>query len=138
VVTPEDFAKSGPALSKFVAALDSTITSKHEALQRFTDALLDASRALAADPDQWVKAMGDARDDLPKDSLEATAKFFDRYWCVNGCMNKDMLAATTTYIYGTADFQDVKKLEVSDFVDLSFVAKAIATAGAAKGSIDVP
>ena len=138
LVSSEDFAKTGPELSKFVAALERTIASKHEALQRFTDALIDASRVLAANPDQWVTAMVAARDDLKKDNLEKTAKSFDKFWCVNGCMNKDMLARAQAYIYGTADFAEVKKIEVADFVDLSFTAKAVATAGAATGSIDVP
>lgn len=138
LVTPEDFAKSGPELSKFVAALEPTIGSKRDAIQRFTDALIDASRSFAANPDEWVKAMGEARDDLSKDGLAATAKFFGRYWCVNGCMNKDMLAETTAYIYRNKDFADVKKVDVNDIVDLSFVAKAIQTAGPAQGSIDIP
>jgi NitT/TauT family transport system substrate-binding protein len=138
LVTPEDFGKAGPELSKFVATLDTTISAKHEAVQHFVDALIDASRSFAANPDEWVKAMQDARDDLTRENLDATAKFFDRYWCVNGCMNKDMLARTTSYIYGTKDFADVKKLDVGDIVDLSFVANAIKTQGVATGSIDVP
>jgi len=138
LVTPEDFGKAGPELSKFVTTLDTTISAKHDAVQHFVDALVDASRTFAANPDQWVKAMQEARDDLSKDNLEATAKFFDRYWCVNGCMNKDMLAKTTAYIYGTKDFADVKKLDVDDFVDLSFVGSALKAQGAVSGSIDVP
>lgn len=138
LVTPEEFGKTGPQLSKFVAALDGTIAKKHDAIQHFTDALIDAARTFAANPDQWVKAMGDVRDDLAKDNLEATAKFFDRYWCVNGCMNKDMLAKSTAYIYASKDFADVKKVDLSDFTDLSFVANALKTEGAVQGSIDTP
>ncbi len=46
LVSPEKFSAASPGLSKFVATLDKTIAEKPEALQRFVDALIDASRDL--------------------------------------------------------------------------------------------
>ena len=138
LATPEEFGKGGPEVSKFVSALDTTVAAKHDAIQHFVDALIDTARTLSANPDQWVTAMAAARDDLAKPRLEATAKFYQRYWCVNGCMNQDMVAKAVAYVYATPDFKDVKKLGAADLVDPSFVAKAIATAGPATGSVDTP
>ena len=138
LVNPEDFGKAGPQLSKFVAALETTISSKHDAIQLFTDALVDAARTLASHSDQWVAAMHTARDDLKVTNLEKTAAFFSRAWCVNGCMNHDMLGKAVDYIYATPDFAGVGKLGVDDLVDLGFVQQTLKTAGPVDGSMDTP
>jgi len=138
LVDPEEFGKAGPQLSKFVAALEPTLASKKDAIQHFTDALVDAARTLSANPDQWVTAMKAARDDLKLPALEKTAAFFARAWCVNGCMNHDMLGQAVDYLYSTPDFAGVKKIGVDDLVDLSFVKATVAAAGPQDGSRDTP
>lgn len=139
LVTPEDFSAATPGLSKFVTALDSTIASKHEAIQRFVDALVDASRTYAANPDQWVAAIGEIRDDLPKATLEKTATFLTDRWCVYGCLNAHELEKAVRFLYSNPDFKDIKPIPAEDLVDREFLAKAIETLGSAAGtSIDKP
>jgi NitT/TauT family transport system substrate-binding protein len=139
LVTPEDFSAATPGLSKFVTALDSTIASKHEAIQRFVDALVDASRVYASEPDQWVAAMADIRDDLPKATLEKTAKFLTDRWCVYGCLNAHELEKAVAFLYSNPDFKDIKPVPAEDLVDREFLAKAIETLGPATGaSVDKP
>jgi NitT/TauT family transport system substrate-binding protein len=138
LVMPAEFGKSGPQLSKFISGLESTIAAKHDAIQHFSDALIDAARTLQAHPEQWVAAMRVARDDLSEETLTKTAEFFTPAWCVNGCMNKDMIAQTIGYIYGTEDFADVKQLDPAELVDLSFVTQSVQSMGPIEGGMDTP
>jgi NitT/TauT family transport system substrate-binding protein len=129
LVSPEVFSEAAPGMSKFVATLDSTIATKHEALQRFVDALMDASRTFENDPAQWVAAMAAAREDLSAENLQKTSDFLTGRWCVNGCMNPHELAKAADYIYTNPDFKDVKVIPIDDIIDESFTANAIETMG---------
>lgn len=139
LVQPEDFSDATPGLSKFVAALDTTIANKPEALQRFVAALVETSRLYAANPDQWVSAMAEIRDDLAKPTLEKTATFLTDRWCVYGCLNAHELEKTVAFIYSNPDFKDMKAIQPEDLVDRQFIAKIIETLGPATGeSVDKP
>lgn len=139
LVQPEDFSAATPGLSKFVAALDTTIANKHEALQRFVDALVETSRLYASNPDQWVAAMAEVRDDLPKATLEKTAGFLADRWCVYGCLNAGELEKTVAFIYGNPDFKDMKAVAPEALVDRRFLAKSIETLGPVTGeAVDKP
>lgn len=139
LVSPEDFAAGAPERTKFIAALESTIANKREALQRFVDALIDASRLMATDSTAWVTAMHEARDDLSVENLTTTAAFLGNRWCVNGCMNVEELDKTHTFVYASADFADVKPVAITDVIDTSFATKAIETLGAFSGeTLDAP
>lgn len=139
LVQPEDFSAATPGLSKFVAALDTTIANKPEALQRFVAALVETSRLYATDPAQWVDAMAAIRDDLPKPTLEKTASFLTDRWCVYGCLNAHELEKTVAFIYSNPDFKDMKAVAPEDLVDRQFLAKAIETLGPATGeAVDKP
>lgn len=129
LVSPEAFSDATPGVSKFIATLDKTAEAKHEAIQRFVDALIDASRTFEKEPKQWIDAMVAARDDLSPANLEKTAQFLAGRWCVNGCMNPAAIAKTVAFTYTTPDFKDVKPVDVDALVDESFAAKAVETAG---------
>ncbi|MEQ1899430.1 MAG: ABC transporter substrate-binding protein [Devosia sp.] len=139
LVQPEDFSAATPGLSKFVTALESTIENKHEALQRFVDALVEASRLYATNPDQWVSAMTEVRDDLPKPTLEKTATFLADRWCVYGCLSAPELEKAVAFIYSNPDLKDIKAIPSEELVDRQFLAKAIETLGPAQGTpVDKP
>lgn len=133
LVSPDDFAAVSPNLTKFVAALDTTIDSKHEALQRFVEAVIDASRTFESNPSQWVDAVAAVRDDLKKDGLTKTASYFGDRWCVNGCLAASELEKTTKFVYAKPDFKDVKPVAAADIVDQDFVTQAVAKLGPYSG-----
>lgn len=135
LVDPVQYAERSPGQSKFVAALEGTIETKREALQRFTDALADASRAMQASPDTWAAAMASAREDLSADAIAATAAINTPRWCVNGCMNIESLSKAVDFTYANPDFKDVKVVPVDDLIDLSFNAKMLETLGAYDGEV---
>ena len=134
LVPPEEFSAATPGLSKFVAALDTTIETKHEALQRFVDAIIEASRAFEANPGQWVDAGAAVRDDLKKENLTKTADFLSGRWCVNGCLNPKEVEKTVAFIYTNPDFKDVKAVTADEIVDPDFIVKSIETLGAYTGT----
>lgn len=134
ILSPDDFASDAPTMTKFVAGLESTFEEKHEAIQRFTDALLDASRALQADPGSWVEAAVAGRPDLTREALERTAQLNLTRWCVNGCMRPENVQDAIDFIYSNPEFAEVPMVAADDLVDYSFTEHSIETMGAAGGN----
>ena len=133
LVSSEEFFAAAPVQSKFVVALESTIAEKREAIQRFTNALLDIARDFDADSGPWVAAMAEAREDLSEENLQATTGYLEGRWCVNGCVNVDYVQKTVDFIYASPDFEDVPVVAATDVTDESFVRNAIETLGAYEG-----
>lgn len=133
IVPPEDFFQAAPIQSKFVVALESTIASKREAVQRFVDGVIATSRLFDSDSAKWIAAMAPARPDLGVEVLSGTTKFLDGRWCVNGCLNPSHIQKTADFIYRGKDFADVPRVAVADVIDESFILNSIKTLGAYKG-----
>ncbi len=133
IMTPDEFAQDAPTLTKFVAGLESTLEEKHEAIQRFTNALLEASRALQADPEGWVDAAAAARPDLTREALERTAQLNLTRWCINGCMTTDNVQSALDFIYSNPEFAGVPVVGGDDLVDYSFTTQALEELGVAGG-----
>ena len=130
----KEFSARAPALAKFVAAREDTIATKGEAIQRFTNALIETSRDMAANQDKWIAAAIAARPDLDPEKLKATAKAIADRWCVNGCMNPAKIDASVAFVYANPDFKDIPVLDGGEFVDLSFTTKALEVLGTDKGT----
>ena len=122
----KSFSEKAPGVSKVIAALDTTVASKHEALKRFVEALIDISRTFDAHPDQWVDAVAAARDDLRKEDLAKTAATITGRWCVNGCMTAAEITKSIEFVYANPDFKDLKRLTAADLIDESFITEALA------------
>lgn len=129
LVPSGEFSDFAPALTKFVAVRADTVEENAEALQRFTEALIDTSREMAAHPEIWVDAAAAARSDIPRASLERTAGFLVDRWCVNGCIDPGELDAAVAFVYANPDFADVPAMTAADLVDLSFTTRALETLG---------
>lgn len=130
----DEFSAFAPALSKFTAAKAETIAAKGPAIQAFTNALIDVSRDMEANPAKWVEAAAAARNDLPKERLEKIVGFLASRWCVNGCLDPAEVDASVAYVYENPDFADVPKVAGADMVDFSFTQKAMETLGTAGGT----
>ena len=138
LMSANDFAAYTPNISKFVAALDTTVAAKPEALKRFVAALLDISRTFDEHPEQWVDAVAAAREDLKKADLERTAKSINGRWCLNGCFNSAELQKAVDFVYANPEFKDFAKVALADITDESFVQAALDAAGTntADGQLD--
>jgi NitT/TauT family transport system substrate-binding protein len=129
LLAPDVFAARAPAQPKFLVVREDVIAEKREALQRFTDAILEASRDFAADPARWIEAAAAARPDLTPENVERIAAFNATLWCVNGCMRPDTLQTSMDFIYASPDFADVPVIGLDDIVDYSFTETALAEMG---------
>lgn len=129
LLSPEVFAARAPAQPKFLVVREDVIEEKREALQRFTDAIIEASRDFAADPERWIEAVAVARPDLSPENIERTAAFNAALWCVNGCMKPETLQISMDFIYANPDFADVPVIGLDDIVDYSFTDTALQEMG---------
>jgi NitT/TauT family transport system substrate-binding protein len=129
LIAPDVFANRAPAQPKFLVAREDIIAEKREALQRFTNAIMEASRDFAADPDRWIEAAVAERPDLTRESIARTAAFNATLWCVNGCMKPEMLQTSMDFIYESPDFADVPVIGPDDIVDYSFTDTALEEMG---------
>lgn len=130
VLVPADvLAARAPAQPKFLVVREDSIEENREALQRFTNAIMDASRDFAADPELWIEAAAERRPDLTRESIERTAQFNATLWCVNGCMRPDTLQASMDFTYSNPDFSDVPVIGVDAIVDFSFTDTALEKMG---------
>ncbi|HBZ42817.1 MAG TPA: ABC transporter substrate-binding protein [Maritimibacter sp.] len=130
VLVPADvLASRAPAQPKFLVVREESIEEKRDALQRFTNAIMDASRDFAADPELWIEAAAERRPDLTRESIERTAQFNATLWCVNGCMRRETLQASMDFTYSNPDFSDVPVIDVDSIVDFSFTDTALGEMG---------
>jgi NitT/TauT family transport system substrate-binding protein len=129
LLAPDVFAQRAPAQPKFLVVREDMIEDKREALQRFTNAIIEASRDFAADPERWIEAAAAARPELSRDNLERIAAFNATLWCVNGCMLPDALQTSMNFIYASPDFADVPVIGLDDIVDYSFTDRALEEMG---------
>jgi len=124
IVPAEEFSKYTPSPTKLVSALQGTLDTKREAIERFTAALMDVSRVMKDDPAQWVEELAKRRDDLPRDRIEAIVSVLDAQWCPEGCVEADNMGVVIDYIYTTPDFADVPAITAADIIDFSVTEKA--------------
>jgi NitT/TauT family transport system substrate-binding protein len=129
LISPDVFATRAPAQPKFLVAREDTIEAKREAIQRFTNAILEASRDYAANPEKWIEAATAARPDLSPANIARTAEFNSTLWCVNGCLIPANLQTSLDFIYANPDFADVPVIGLDDIVDYSFTNKALEEMG---------
>ncbi len=130
LMSANEFAAYTPNISKFIAALDTTVAEKPEALKRFVAALIDISRIFDEHPEQWVDAVAAARDDLQKEDLARIARTIEGRWCVNGCFNDAELVRAIDYVYtDNPEFKDYARVSAADLTDGSFVQSALDAAG---------
>ena len=134
LVPSEDFSAHAPALAKFIAVTPETAEAKQEELQRFTLALIDASRELAAHPERWTDAAVAARTDLTRESIERTSAFIANRWCINGCLDPAEIEASVAFVYANPDFAGVPLITAAEIVDLGFTTRALETLGIAGGT----
>lgn len=137
LVEADEFSSRAPALSKFIAVLADTVDSKEEELQRFTTALIDASRTFQADPERWIEIAVAARPDLSRENIERTSNFIAERWCINGCMNPEKIQGSVDFVYSNPDFEGVPVVAGSEITDLRFTTNALEMLGVvSEGGLD--
>ena len=122
LIDQASFYKAAPFISKVSVVTDTIARTKAQQVSAVVRAIILCSRDFAKNPSLWVNAMAQARPDVKKSDLEALAVIYRKSWSVNGGLNLDSLRFTADTLYRTSpDFKDLRRVEPSDWIDLSFI-----------------
>jgi NitT/TauT family transport system substrate-binding protein len=80
--------------------------------------------------------MAAARPDIKRSDLEALAVAYRKSWSVNGGLNMDALKFTTTALYKSPDFKDVKLVQPAAWIDLSYIDGVLKAEGVDRSADD--
>jgi len=131
LVDQPSFYKAAPFVTKLNVVTSETAKSKAKEIQGVVNGIILASRAFAADPKIWVDAMVKARPDVKREDFEVLADSYRSSWSVNGGLNLADLQFTTNTLYDSPEWTDLKRVAPKDWIDVSFVDKALAENGTA-------
>lgn len=133
LVDADDYYAAAPVVNKVSVVTDKVLKEKRDQVTAVTRALMKISRDFAANPQKWVDAMAVARSDVARADLLTLAESFKQSWSINGGLSRDELAYTSDWLYATADFKDVPRVPLSEWVDFSILDAILARDGAAPG-----
>lgn len=119
LVSPDDFYRAAPVLSKLNVVTAETLASRGAEVQAVIEALVLAARDFQAEPEKWVAAMQKARPDVAKDDLEMLAKAFAGSWTVNGGISPGELKAAQDWLHQSEDFAGMTPAPVEAFADFA-------------------
>lgn len=119
LVSPDDFYRAAPVLSKLNVVTAETLASRGPEVQAVIEALVLAARDFQAEPEKWVAAMQKARPDVAKEDLEMLAKAFAGSWTVNGGISPGELKAAQDWLHQSEDFAGMPPAPVEAFADFA-------------------
>jgi ABC-type nitrate/sulfonate/bicarbonate transport system substrate-binding protein len=129
------FVDQVPYQSKVNVATTSTIKQDKVALQRFVTDNMELARIYYKSPTTFAQAVAAQRPDLSYSSIYDTAilEGFRKQWCVNGCLNFNELATTSSLLYNDGALPGVPSIKVSEWATSTFVTAALKQVGVYKG-----
>lgn len=121
LVDPHRFHEAAPFISKVNVVSANTIATRRDEVEAVVRATIEASRAFAADHDLWVDAMHQARPDVSRAEIAQLATVYQDNWSVDGGLPAEDVQATTDALYDTPEFEGLRRVEPSEWVDNSFI-----------------
>ena len=131
LVDQQKFNDAAPFITKLNVVSEAVAKDRAKDVQAVVDGIMAASRDFAKDPKIWIDAMTQARPDVKRADLESLADNYKANWSVNGGVNMAALSYTTDTIYLDPEWKDVRKVEPTEWIDLSFVDHALKASGVA-------
>jgi NitT/TauT family transport system substrate-binding protein len=131
MVEPGDFYRLAPFLGKLNVVTSDVAAARAAEIAGVVRAIIAASRDFAAKPGLWVDAMVKARPDVDRSVLAALADSYRQSWSVDGGLEPEQLAFTTDTIYRSRDFEGLRRVEPSEWIDKSFIDAALKQLGPA-------
>ncbi|WP_395543801.1 ABC transporter substrate-binding protein [Neotabrizicola sp. sgz301269] len=119
LVSPDDFYRAAPVLSKLNVVTADTLAKRGPEVQAVIEALVLAARDFQADPQKWVAAMAKARPDVAKEDLEMLSKAFAGSWTVNGGISEGELKAAQDWLHQSEDFAGMTPAPLEAFADFA-------------------
>lgn len=138
VVSGEEFSKISPSVGGTVTTVE-FMNKNPDVIQRYTRAVIKASRYFAEHREEWIDAVLKRRPDLTRENLTKVYDFVKTGWAVNGGINLKDYETSFDIWYTLSEFKDVQRLSVSDWITTQFVDQAVRELGIYKDrSIDDP
>lgn len=119
LVDVDQYYNTAPVTSKVNAVTVETLVKRGDEVEKVIEALTLAARDFAQNPESWAAIMKEIRPDVKPESLDALAKAFAKSWTVNGGLQKDELEFTQNWLYQTKEFDGLRQLDLSEWVDFA-------------------
>jgi NitT/TauT family transport system substrate-binding protein len=129
LVDQKAYNDAAPFVTKLNVVTDSVAKDRAKEVEGVVRGIIEASRQFATDPKSWVEAMAAARPDVKRADLEDLAARYKDNWSVNGGINLEAIKFTTDTVYQDAEWQGLRKVAPSEWIDTSFADKALAALG---------
>jgi len=140
LINESQFLTAVPYQSKVNVVSVKTLETKRAALQLFVTLTMKLARFYYGHPGQFARAVaGQNNSGLTFKPIEqaASAPGFRQQWCVNGCLNKDLLAHTAAVLYRNNALPNTATISLDQWVYPGLVKKSLAQIGVMKG-LDAP
>ncbi len=124
VISGDEYSKILPTVAPTITTVD-FMNKNPEALLRYTRAQIKANRYFAENKEAWIDAVRVRRPDVSRENLSQVYDYVKPGWAVNGGINLDNFEKGFEAWYGLAEFKDVQKVSVSDWVTTRFVDQAL-------------
>jgi len=120
---------AAPLISKLNVVTEETAKTKAKEVEGVVKGIILASRDFVRHPAHWVDAMAKARPDVKRETLEFLAKAYKESWSANGGLDIAAAKYTTESLYQGKDFEGLRRVPVSEWIDTSFVDKVLKANG---------
>lgn len=129
LIDQDAYFKAAPVVSKVNVMLPETIETRRPEVVAVVTALTKLARDISEDPQIWINAMADLRPDLDRAALESLAAAYSESWSVNAGLSAADLNFTADWNFKSADFADLKPIELSRWVDFSIADEVLKNLG---------
>ncbi|HLI14580.1 MAG TPA: ABC transporter substrate-binding protein [Acidimicrobiales bacterium] len=134
------FLKAVPFQAKVNVAAASIVKKDAPAIQLFVTLTMKLSRYYYTHPNDWAAAVARQRSDLVYAALANLAhqQGFKQQWCVNGCLNRTVIARTAALLFRSGALPPgTSPVGINSWIDETFVQRALHQLGVMKG-VDKP
>ncbi len=131
IIGGEEYSKIVPSVAGTITTVD-FMDKNPEAIQRYTRAIIKASRYFAENKDAWVDAVLKRRPDLTRENLSRVYDFIRPGWAVNGGINLGDYDKAFNSWYQLPEFKDVPKVTPSSWINTRFVDQVLKEIGVYK------
>ncbi|OHE53160.1 MAG: hypothetical protein A3K61_07930 [Thaumarchaeota archaeon RBG_16_49_8] len=138
IINGEEYSKILPSVGGTITTVD-FMKKNPEAIQKYTRAIIKASRYFAENKDAWIDAVLKRRPDLTRENVSKVYDFVRPGWAVNGGINLDDYNKAFDSWYQLPEFKDVPKVTPSSWVNTQFIDQVLKEIGVYKDrNIDDP
>ena len=128
----DDYFAAAPVTTKVNIVTTKVLETRRPEVEAVIEALVLAARDFQT-PATWVERMALARPDVARADLETLAEAYRQSWSVNGGLDRAELEGTVEWMYGTEDFQGLRPVSLTEWIDFGPLEAVLNKIGPAEG-----